>query len=502
MMEETASLVVSGPTWSDAVSSAYPGRFPLSVERHVMSMVDKLVPGVTTVTLNARYYALHGLVAAEARRTDLSEPDAVDLMRRAEVVIGAVSARHLRLDGYGHRALSRPHGMDLIAPKIEGGIDIGALAAPKAYAQPEWGFSAAYRASEAVLQIIKPNGLEPGEQFDYTAVAAGLGDVFQVASRGSLGTGALDDSAHLCICQSVTSPDGAWLARLLAQPGLSQERQTRAGTRRQTLRMLARCTQISRVEHVSDDVSRFIAYGSAAAEDAVLAEIPAVGRWRGLILRNLSVWAWRELWAWLVNEGISGLTARAKPGDKFADALEAQSVQVFADLLPATTGPGGHPLPAELDPGLWQGGLPGWCLSVLFLGARRSRELMGAELDGFHGHDREDVYEELSPAWLSDRIEEWRDRPIRDFARWLAEIMLNRSQRLAWRKARPDRKTGQVKVPTRVHLRDGFVIRDSDETGGVTSLRLGQLAGVLAGVGLLTVDDGRWVIGPRGDFLA
>ncbi len=50
---------------------------------------------------------------------------------------------------------------------------------------------------------------------------------------------------------------------------------------------------------------------------------------------------------------------------------------------------------------------------------------------------------------------------------------------------RPDRKTGEVKIPTRVYLRDGFVIRDSDETGGATSLRLDQLAGVLAGAGLL-----------------
>ncbi len=33
-----------------------------------MSMVDRLPSGVTTVTLNARYYALHGLVADAARR--------------------------------------------------------------------------------------------------------------------------------------------------------------------------------------------------------------------------------------------------------------------------------------------------------------------------------------------------------------------------------------------------------------------------------------------------
>lgn len=256
------------------------------------------------------------------------------------------------------------------------------------------------------------------------------------------------------------------------------------------------------MEHASDDVSRFLAYGSAATEDAVLAGIPAVAHWRGLILRNHSVWAWRELWAWLVNEGINGLTARAKLGDKFADALEPQSVRAFSDQLPATTGPGGHPLPAELDPGLWQEDWPVWSLGILLFGARRSSELTGAQLDGFHGHDREDVREELSPAWLAGRVEEWRDRPIRDFARWLAEVMLNRSQRLAWRKARPDRKTGEVKIPTRVHLRDGFAIRDSDETGGATSLRLDQLAGVLAGAGLLAVEDGRWTVGPRGDLLA
>lgn len=84
---------VSGPVWSDSGSGTYPGRFPLSVERHVMNAVDRLVPGVTTVTLNARYYPLHGLIAAEARNRNLDLPATQDLMRRAEVVVGAVSAR-------------------------------------------------------------------------------------------------------------------------------------------------------------------------------------------------------------------------------------------------------------------------------------------------------------------------------------------------------------------------------------------------------------------------
>ena len=96
----------------------------------------------------------------------------------------------------------------------------------------------------------------------------------------------------------------------------------------------------------------------------------------------------------------------------------------------------------------------------------------------------------------------WHGRSVRDFARWLADIMVNRSQRLALRKARPDARTGVLKIPSRVHLRDRFIFRDSREGGGQASLRLDQLAGVLAGAGLLASDDDAWVIGPRGDLLA
>jgi hypothetical protein len=138
-----------------------------------------------------------------------------------------------------------------------------------------------------------------------------------------------------------------------------------------------------------------------------------------------------------------------------------------------------------------------WSLSVLLLGVRRARELSGPELSGFQGHDPEDVFEELAPAWVAGQVDAWRDRPVRDFARWLAGVMVNRSQRLALRKARPDARTGVVKIPTRVYLRDGFIFRDSAESGGQASLRLGQLAGVLAGTGLLTRDDGRWAL-PEG----
>lgn len=288
---------VAGPAWSESGSGTYPGRFPLSVERHIMSTVERLVPGVTTVTLNARYYALHGLVIAEARDRGLEPAAAQDLMRRAEVALGAVSARHLRTDPNAHRALSAPHGYDIIARQVDAGVDVSALAAQGAYAQPSWGFWAAYRGSEALLQITSASDFAPGEHFDPAAVRAGLNDVFSLTDRDVLRPDVLDDHAHLCICKAAETTDGEWLARLLAQPGVSGERETLAWTRRETLRVLARCSQLTPIKRVGRDLPDFLAYHATAMDDAVLAEAKISAQWRGVILRNYSVEAWRDMWA-------------------------------------------------------------------------------------------------------------------------------------------------------------------------------------------------------------
>lgn len=500
-MTSTTDSVV-GPVWSDSGSGTYPGRFPLSVERHVMGMVDRLVPGVTTVTLNARYYPLHGLIAAEAQDRGLGLPAAQVLMRRAEVVIGAVSARHLHADPAAHRALSRPHGYDAILPQVStGSVRIDELAVPGAYAQPAWGFWGPYRGSEVVLRIMDANEFAPGEQFDSDLVRAGLADVLPLARQDVLHPDVLEGNAHLCVCQSAGSHDGSWLAHLLAQPGIPDERQTRAWTRRQTLRIVARCVELTSVKQVSRDVSRVLAYGDESAEDPFLASSVIAAQWRGVILRNHSVGAWRDLWAWIVNS-IDGLTSRATLGDRLAGALPSQTVGQFMDNLPPTRALDGRPAPAEFDRALLKANLPVWGLGILLLGARRSRELAGHELTGFQGTDPEDIYEELSPLWLADQAQTWRDRPIQDFARWLTEIMINRSQRLALRKARPDARTGRLRIPSRVYVRDGFIFRHSPEGGGQASLRLDQLAGVLAGAGLLSRDEDRWMPGPRSDLLA
>jgi hypothetical protein len=427
---------------------------------------------------------------------------AQDLLRRVEVAVGAISARHLHINPDAHRALSRPHGYDIIAPHVDAGnVDIGNLAAPGEYAQPSWGFWSAYRGPEMVLRIVtRENDIGPGEQLDLAAVREGLGDALGLAAASMLDTDVLDNHAHLCICQSVGSTDGAWLAHLFAAPDADQPT-TRAAIRRQTLRMIARSIRLTSVTRATRDVSHFLAFDDEAAADGVMAGMDVAAEWRGVVLRNFSVAAWRDLWAWIVNS-IDGLTARSDLGDRFADALPQKTVARFRADLPATLSAAGRPAPAEIDAGLVEADGPRYDLSVLMLGAQRASELSGHELHGFQGHDPEDIFEELAPAWMADRLGAWSDRPVRDFARWLAEVMLNRSQRLALRKARPDARTGVLKIPTRVYLRDGFVFRDSEEAGGPASLRWDQLVGILAGVGLLARDGGTWRLGPRGDLLA
>ncbi|GAB3137194.1 hypothetical protein GCM10027290_02480 [Micromonospora sonneratiae] len=500
-MQTEESAAVTGPAWTSSRSGTYPGRFPLSVERHTMNLVDRLVPGVTTVTLNARYYALHGLVASEVDRRGLNLAAAQNLLRRAEVTIGAVSTRHYQRNPAAHEALSRPHAYDTILPQVRAGqVDLDRLAAPQVYAQPNWGFWPAYRGSEMLLRIVtRTNEIGPGERLDQSAVQAGLRDVLELLDEKTLDVDLLDAYEELCVCRAVDSPDGAWLARLLAASGTDADG-TRAAVRRQTLRMIARCLQLTEVYQVSTDVSQFVAYAPESFEDRVLTSLDLTAEWRGLILRNHSVAAWRGLWAWLVN-GMSGLTTRSQFTDRFAEALPDVAVADFLAGLPHTSTPAGRAAPAEHDPDLDAAATPVRCLGVLCLGARRAMELRGRELHGFQGHDPEDIFEELAPAWLAAQLDRWKPRSLRDFARWLAEVMLNRSQRLALAKARRDPRSGTLKIPTRVHTRDEFVFRDSVESSGGAALRWDQLAGILAGAGLLSRVDGVWTLGPRGDLI-
>lgn len=87
-------MVVLGPAWSSHDLEIRAGRFPLSVEGHLMNMTARLVPGATTVTTGARYYTLHGFVARTAAERGLDDEETLGLLRRCEVVVAAASELH------------------------------------------------------------------------------------------------------------------------------------------------------------------------------------------------------------------------------------------------------------------------------------------------------------------------------------------------------------------------------------------------------------------------
>ena len=122
-------------------------------------------------------------------------------------------------------------------------------------------------------------------------------------------------------------------------------------------------------------MSRFLAYDDAVTEDGVLAGTVVAAQWRGLILRNHSVGAWRDLWAWIVN-GIDGLTARSRSGRPVRRCTAAADGGLHsASGLPATRTSDGRPAPRNSTRTSAESDWPTWSLSILLLGARRAREL-------------------------------------------------------------------------------------------------------------------------------
>ena len=483
---------LQGPAWSAEGLDIAAGRYPLAVERHVMRMADLLVPGVTTVTPHARYYALHGLVAEEAARYDLSETDAQQLLRRAEVALAAASWAH----DHGEVGLPRAHGMDALAWRLQAGrVNVAEAATPgkDGYVRNQWGFWNPYFASEVTLGVLSGAGTPtPGPALDSSAVRAGLGELLVLAREDELVVADLHPHTNLCVCAGGVAADGAWLAALLCGTP-DTDPMSKAGTRRQTIRLLTRVMRTHQVAHVTGDVGRAIAFGDFATTDPVTTGLAVTAAWRGIVLRNYSVGGWRRLWSWLV-EQVNGLTPATAVADAFADALPDCTVQAFLDQLPDTRTPTGAPAPAEHHLRSSDLILPVRELSVLAVNAKRVDELDGHVRDAFLG-DRRGA--DLAPEWTARRFAEAAPASLRDFAHRLTTDLLARGQRVALSKARR-RADGTLWLPTRLHERGDLLFKTSDEGRGDVGLRLDQLTTVLAGAGVVVRTDGHWQVTPTG----
>lgn len=491
-----------GPTWTSAGLGRRAGRYPLAVERHLLSQVARLVPGVTSVTPHGRYYAVHGLVAHEAQRRNMSDAEAQELLRRVETVVAGVSLQHE--DSPEHEGLNRAHGAEAVEQVINelGALDVdqASTTGPHRYAKANWGFLGPYRGSEMYLGVLSHNELRPGAAFDSTRVRESLEGLLDLAGKVRLDVPELVSASHLCICGGADAEDGLWLSDVL-YPVASDEQTGSTATRRATIRMLCRALELRSVDAVTKDVTRVIAYGEASRTDDILATLPVTKGWVGTILRSESVNAWRSLWSWLVSH-IDAVTPISELGSTFAGRLPRGSLGAFVAGLPSLRDSQGDLAPAERDPSLKPLQRAERDLSILMIGAMRRTDLSKGEatheqLVGFEGKSKAEYQQELSPYWLQVQLEQWRDKPLRDFAVYLVRVLANRSQRIALRKATRSRHTGQLTVPTRVYERDGNLFKDSDEGGGPVGLRLPQMTTVLAEAGLVR-KQATWQVTGRG----
>jgi hypothetical protein len=490
---------VYGPAWSGSDTGRYAGRYPLAVETHASRQVDQLLPAVTSVTEHARFYNLHGLLGLEVARQNLVPVEAAALLRRCEVVVSAVSVVHGSQGGVRHDSFGAPHGGDAIRPMVNAGtVDVDTVSQPGRYSARDWGFWNPYVGSEVVLGLVGPTKtLTRGPRVSEKAVREGLDEVLALAAHESLDVATLSGSTDLCLCRAAVAADGRMLEWLLLPNQVVPS--SRADRRSQSLRMLMMLVDLAETaKTVPDDLWPVLAFDEGVEGHDGLAQMDARHAWTGVVLRNQSVGAWRDLWSWLVAQ-LGPLSSVTGLGEQFADALTdkvgAVTVQAFKTSLPSLTRSDRSLAPAETDQSVEDLGQPGKYLALLFLGAARGATLTEKQAPYFE-HPVDERGKQLTPTWMRDRIDEWADRPLADFAAWLVTTLVDRSQWVALRKARYERSSSTFKVPTRVFERDGgLLFKDSSEGGGQIALRWSNAMSIMAGIGLVERNPDRvWAV--------
>lgn len=487
---------VTGPAWTDGDDGRYAGRFPLAVERHAMAQVGRLLPGITTVTSHARYYTLHALVFAEAQARGLDGQETRMLFRRAEVVVGAVSLAHQ--SEAGHAGFRGVHGGDRIGPNVASGtVAVDALAADRGYVKAGWGFWGPYVGPEYMLDLLATGPGKrtvPGPNAEVAALRAGFDGLWDLTRRDTLTTAELKAASHLCVCQGAASEDGALMRRLLV-PEAAQAMHA-SDRRSQSLRLLLRLTDLKGgTQSPEFDLQKALVYGPERA-DSTIAALDAADAWTGVVLRNEMVAGWRNLWSHLV-DSIAAFMAIDALGEAFADNLPGGTVRDFDNSLPDGFTADGDPANANTALDAQPMTPEARMLGRLFISASRYGRL-DERVQAYFQAERDERFQQLTPEWMQQRVGDWADRPLRDFAVWLTHQLVARAERVALTKASFDRRTGRFKVPTRVFVRDGYVFRDSREGGGGVSLRWSSAFQIMAGVGLVEYVGGRWQVTDRG----
>jgi hypothetical protein len=497
--------VLVGPAWSEATPlAADAGIQPLGVENATLTNAGRLVPAVVGAATLPRYLLLHALLAGlyrADRREDLSA--AFTKVRRAEVVMGAVSKLHAVTDPGGHFGLlwpAAPHG-DRKLGDVTAGIDVPALA--EVYANPAEGFLGLYRGSGQAIGLLAPvrGVFAPGPVPVRTGDLPRLDRVAEAAEADRLSRGDLEALAgDACLCAVRQDDESAVLRSIVfgTRGGLPAVAQVIRDRRRDTAasgRLLLRSLEGEPVGGtyydgalaalcVSGDITQL-------PEDLHLCAL----RWRGTLLRNASVTAWRMLWRWLTDQ----LPATEDElADRLARSLCASaggegtaSVALWDAMPPWCDGDRlRYPEYQLLYPDDGAGPQPWDLLKVLALGTRRLDDL-----DGTPARQAFLTRAELGPVFVRDWLSIHGSQPLAEFGRRLCAMLLAHARRISWQ--RLTWSQGRLRLPTRlVSIGDDLHLVGSEGSGS-PGLRLGGLAALLRDTGVLTAtDDGRYV---RGD---
>ena len=153
------TATIDGPAWAQQGLVQRDGRYPLAVEAPVLSMVATLVPGVSTLSQFARYYALYWALAGLAAERDFTVDECRRTLRRAELLLALVSQA---FDGRENQA----HGVAAVARGRGAEGDVWTLAevGPGSYSPRSWGFWSQYGGPSDALGTVKVEDgvLRPG----------------------------------------------------------------------------------------------------------------------------------------------------------------------------------------------------------------------------------------------------------------------------------------------------------------------------------------------------
>jgi len=499
--EKEMPVPVVGAAWTAREGSRLGGANPLDVESHATQEAHRLLRAVTSQIQHARYFTIHALVAAEAATLDLNELEVIDLLRRCEVVVGAIATRHLS----PHPGLRRAHGVQAIAAGMrdEGMLNVARLAAPNGYTKERWGFlDRGYRRAETRMGLIDDTEgkFVPGAWLDQAATRDGLRGLLDLARRDTVDFGTLDAHGNLCLCGVSDSADGASFLRVLMGEG--KDARSRAAVRAQSVRLVLRLIILHGgvdAGQIQAQLQPFLLFDPAPQRDSVLASLEVTEAWKGVALRAITANAWGALWAWVVHRipTVAMTTSVDSLAKLLADEFPAVTVRQFVAALPPGIRDDGLLLPAERDV---DDGLPTGWVRQLFLGAFRRGQLT-PQADSYFDEQYEDGAYRLSPTWLRARLEHAMDRPLPVFVASLVEQMVLQSQAVALQRAEIDPRTGTDRLPTGVFVRDGLVFKEADYWGGGVNFRWDTLAKLLCGLGLIDYQGGRWKVTEKGASL-